>query len=290
VQDPAIPVQRGGRHRKPATPGAGTAAITTGAFALVPFALSSAPAAADEIAPAVSSQTITMAAVQVPAPAMTPVVPAPAAVTPVVPAQATAPAIVPAPAAISVPTVDWGPIMKCESGGNPRAQNSGSTASGLYQFLDSSWKAYGGGKYSARAKDASVAEQTEVANAAFRRSGLTPWKASQHCWGGKVRTGGPATRPASKPKPAAPAIPALPALPNPARILEVSAPAPGAPNQPAVGGDIYQVKPGDSLARIAASRGLSWQSVWEANKGSVARPNLLHPGETLQMPKLPGQL
>jgi hypothetical protein len=79
-------------------------------------------------------------------------------------------------------------IAACESGGNPHAQNAGSTASGLYQFLDSSWRAYGGSKYGPRAKDATAAQQTEIATAAVARSGLTPWVASRHCWGGKVST------------------------------------------------------------------------------------------------------
>lgn len=35
-------------------------------------------------------------------------------------------------------------IVDRESGGNPRAENASSTASGLYQFLDSSWRGFGG--------------------------------------------------------------------------------------------------------------------------------------------------
>lgn len=34
--------------------------------------------------------------------------------------------------------------MMCESGGDIRAQNSSSTASGKWQFLSSSWNGYGG--------------------------------------------------------------------------------------------------------------------------------------------------
>jgi hypothetical protein len=125
------------RHRKPSPMGRNVAALaTTGAFAVVPVALSSAPAFAADSAPA----------------------------------------------------VNWEPIVSCESGGNPHAQNASSTASGLYQFLDSSWAAYGGSKYAGRAKDASAAQQTEIANVAFQRSGLSPWTASRDCWGGKVST------------------------------------------------------------------------------------------------------
>ncbi len=48
-------------------------------------------------------------------------------------------------------------IAKYESGGNPRAQNPSSSASGLYQFIDGTWNNYGG--YS-RAMYAPVSVQT----------------------------------------------------------------------------------------------------------------------------------
>lgn len=48
-------------------------------------------------------------------------------------------------------------IAKYESGGNPRAQNPSSSASGLYQFIDGTWNHYGG--YS-RAMYAPVSVQT----------------------------------------------------------------------------------------------------------------------------------
>lgn len=76
---------------------------------------------------------------------------------------------------------DWGPIIKCESGGDPQAQNSSSTASGLFQFINGTWKAYGGS--TARAKDASVSEQYRVANRAFAAEGYGPWAASNGCHG-----------------------------------------------------------------------------------------------------------
>lgn len=48
-------------------------------------------------------------------------------------------------------------IAKYESGGNPRAENPNSSASGLYQFIDGTWNNYGGYR---RAKDAPVSVQT----------------------------------------------------------------------------------------------------------------------------------
>jgi outer membrane biosynthesis protein TonB len=49
-------------------------------------------------------------------------------------------------------------IAKYESGGNPRAQNPHSSASGLYQFIDGTWNNFGG--YS-RAMYAPVSVQTQ---------------------------------------------------------------------------------------------------------------------------------
>lgn len=170
----------------------------------------------------------------------------------------------PAQAAEAVPTVEWGAIIACESGGNPTAQNASSTASGLYQFLDSSWRAYGGGKYAPRARDATPAQQTEIANAAHARSGLTPWAASKSCWAGKSAPSTKTPARAAPPKRATPAPVVVPA----------STPAPGN----------YTVRPGDTLAGIAAARHVSWQDVYQANRATVgSNPNLIVPGQQLAL-------
>jgi Transglycosylase-like domain len=51
-------------------------------------------------------------------------------------------------------------VLQRESGGSPRAQNPSSTASGLWQFLDSTWAGFGG---YARAMDAPVSVQNDKA-------------------------------------------------------------------------------------------------------------------------------
>ncbi len=216
-----------------------------------------------------------------------------------------------AQAAETAPAAGLDAIAKCESGGNPQAQNAGSTASGLYQFLDSSWRAYGGSKYGPRAKDATPAQQTEIAHAAVARSGLTPWRASQHCWGGKVSTASiNASKPAVAPKPvirpavanAAAPKPVIRPAADPAGSAPVIRPAVETVSAPQATGrhalpeqrtspeasapaGTYTVRPGDNLSRIAKSHGTSWQSLWETNKGSVHSPNTLHPGEELRLPR-----
>lgn len=85
-------------------------------------------------------------------------------------------------------------IIAHESGGNPRAQNPTSSASGLYQFIDGTWRALGGS--TAHAKDASVAEQNAIADryVAQRYGGWEGAKAfwQSHGWydrGGVLPTG-----------------------------------------------------------------------------------------------------
>ena len=49
----------------------------------------------------------------------------------------------------------------------------------------------------------------------------------------------------------------------------------------------YEVQKGDTLSKIAqrvygdASR---WKEIWEANKGQIPNPDLIHPGQQLTMP------
>lgn len=64
-------------------------------------------------------------------------------------------------------------VMMCESRGNPTVHNSRSTASGLWQFLDSTWKSVTGTPGPA----ANYSPDTQTAAAAKLRnsSGWSPW-------------------------------------------------------------------------------------------------------------------
>ncbi|HSX42075.1 MAG TPA: transglycosylase family protein [Candidatus Saccharimonadales bacterium] len=70
-------------------------------------------------------------------------------------------------------------IRYCESRNDYQAQNRRSSASGAYQFLDSTWARFGGYQ---RAKDAPAEIQDQKASQALQLRGTAPWNASRSCW------------------------------------------------------------------------------------------------------------
>lgn len=74
-------------------------------------------------------------------------------------------------------------IARCESNYRPDARSPTSTASGVYQWIASSWVSY-----SARAGHGGksvfdVWANVDTAGHAIATGGPGPWAASQHCWG-----------------------------------------------------------------------------------------------------------
>lgn len=63
-------------------------------------------------------------------------------------------------------------IKQRESGGDYRAQNSVSSASGAYQVIDGTWGGYGGYK---RAGDAPKDVQDKFAQSLYAKHGSAPW-------------------------------------------------------------------------------------------------------------------
>ena len=76
-------------------------------------------------------------------------------------------------------------IRRCESTNNYQAANPSSSARGAYQFLRSSWAAYGhADRYGVpEAHLATNAQQDEAALITWQRDGTRPWNASRSCWG-----------------------------------------------------------------------------------------------------------
>ncbi|WP_407638766.1 transglycosylase family protein [Allokutzneria albata] len=189
-------------------------------------------------------------------------------------AVAAAPFVVTAGTASAAP--NWDALAKCESGGNASI-NTGNGYSGLYQFKQSTWLAYGGGAYAKNAHQATAAQQTEIAARLLAARGPGQWpactkKTGWHNGSGGGGGGAVKSKPVSKvtkkaaPKPAATPAPAA------------------APVQTKNGAD-YTVVAGDTLSKIAAAQNVAggWQAVFERNKDVIKDANLIFVGQQLDL-------
>lgn len=84
-------------------------------------------------------------------------------------------------AAVAPPVLER--IKQCESGGNYRAVNPRSGASGAYQFLDGTWRALPQSRGYRKAMYAPPGRQDRAAQTLYARQGTRPWNASRACWG-----------------------------------------------------------------------------------------------------------
>ncbi len=152
---------------------------------------------------------------------------------------------------------DWSGVAKCESSGNWQI-NTGNGYYGGLQFSSATWLGFGGGQYASRADLASPAQQVEIAERVLDGQGIGAWP---HC--GRYLTGGST----------AAAEPAAPAAPAPAAAAASSSSS----------GGTYTVQPGDTLAKIAAAHGTTWQALHAKNSSTVPNPNAIRVGQQLSL-------
>jgi nucleoid-associated protein YgaU len=153
-------------------------------------------------------------------------------------------------------------IIACESGGRnvDRLEIDGaSTASGYYQFIDGTWKAFGGREFAKRAVDATKEEQDIVFDRAIKANGTKDWEAdpkSESCWRPKVgkRDSGKTSEQSDTGK----------------RRKTTDSPVP----------NDYTVKSGDTLGKLAKRFGGSVEEIARAN--SIGDPNRIYVGQTLR--------
>jgi nucleoid-associated protein YgaU len=176
-----------------------------------------------------------------------------------------APFLAPGQASAEMPDNVRAAIVECESSGNPTAQSASSSASGLYQFITGTWRAFGGAEFAPTAKQASAAEQHIVADRAFAANGTADWEAdprSEACWRPKL---GKHSSGQEAPRHAAPTR------------------APAQHAAPAAAGDEYVVRAGDTLSKIAARHDSSWPELYEANDDILDSPHRIYPGQQLRV-------
>lgn len=172
----------------------------------------------------------------------------------------------------------WDKVAGCESTHNWHI-NTGNGYYGGLQFSQSTWRAFGGTAYAARADLATRDQQIAVAEKVLKGQGPQAWPVcGKHA--GLSRS---AAAPASDRAPApAPQVRSRQAK-APAAVPEAAAPRPGGtPVLP----DPYVVAPGDSLSGIATDQHVEggWQALYERNRATVGNdPNLIFPGQRLTL-------
>ena len=193
----------------------------------------------------------------------------------------------------SAPASTWDSLAQCESGGN-WGINTGNGYAGGLQFSPGTWAAYGG---TGSAANASREQQIAVAERVQAGQGWGAWPA---CAAKLGLTGG-AIAPQSTPKSLAPA-----SVPAPAKVpaKEPSAPRPrpegrrqggrseGGRPAPrhvaavALSGQSYTIQSGDSLSKVAEKLNIAggWQLLADANAATISNPDLVFPGQVLQLP------
>ncbi|MFD9818750.1 transglycosylase family protein [Streptomyces violascens] len=178
----------------------------------------------------------------------------------------------------------WNKVAACESTNNWHI-NTGNGYYGGLQFSQSTWEAYGGRQYAARADLASRDQQIAIAEKVLKGQGPGAWPV---CSGEAGLTRGGAApqlttaskgRTEIKPK-AAPAAPKSPA--PPAKKAEPPSPT-KVPGQR----ESYTVVHGDSLSTIAERERVQggWPKLYAENRTVVgANPDLIRPGQHLTLP------
>ncbi|MEV7602581.1 transglycosylase family protein [Kitasatospora sp. NPDC089797] len=207
----------------------------------------------------------------------------------------------------AAPVSTWDKVAQCESGGN-WAINTGNGFFGGLQFTSSTWAAFGGNAYAARADQATKDQQIAVAEKVLASQGPGAWPvcsvqagltkggaaASVDTSAGAstgASTAKPATKPAAKAtKPAKPAAPAQDQA-QASGDSASAAPATGSADntwaqkrqaQAQAGG--YTVVDGDWLSTIADKHNVQggWQRLYDLNRTTLTEgPDTIYPGQQL---------
>ncbi|QKV96841.1 transglycosylase family protein [Streptomyces sp. NA02950] len=174
----------------------------------------------------------------------------------------------------------WDKVARCESTNNWDI-NTGNGFYGGLQFTQSTWKAYGGTAYAARADLATKDQQIAVAEKVLDGQGPGAWPVCS----GKAGLARGAAAPRSAPE-------ALKASAPKARETQQkqtrrSEPTPTRlPGQAPSGAGRYVVVSGDSLSRIANDHNVrgGWRTLYETNRETIGGdPDLIYPGQKLAL-------
>lgn len=180
----------------------------------------------------------------------------------------------------------WDSLAQCESSGN-WGINSGNGYAGGLQFSPSTWAAYGG---TGSAANASREQQIAVAEKVQAGQGWGAWPSCS----AKLGLSGGAVAPQSAPVAQVPAAAPAPAAKAPVRSTAPQAVAPkaaaAAPARHvaavALSGESYTIESGDTLSKVADKLNIAggWQALADANASIISDPDVVFPGQVLQLP------
>lgn len=153
----------------------------------------------------------------------------------------------------AAPDSDWDRLAQCESGGN-WSINTGNGYYGGLQFSPTTWRAFGG---AGMPHQASRSQQIAVAERTLAAQGWGAWPSCSRRLG-------------------------LNGAAEPQRV-RAAAPAEAPAAAPVASGGNYTVRSGDTLSRIAAANGTTWQQLWAQNDDVLSNPNVLRVGQVLNV-------
>ena len=213
--------------------------------------------------------------------------------------------------ASAAPDSTWDSVAQCESSGN-WSINTGNGYYGGLQFSQSTWNAYGGQEYAARADLATKEQQIAIAEKTLAGQGWGAW-ACAYAGGGE----GPTQRSVSGSSSSSDSASSNSSSSSSSQDSSSSQASRGSRstnndseqssprgsrswNQDA--GDTssasssvtsgsaadgtYTVVSGDTLYKIAAANGVSggWEAVYQANSDIIPNPDLIYPGQVIRIP------
>ncbi|WP_281261596.1 transglycosylase family protein [Geodermatophilus tzadiensis] len=171
------------------------------------------------------------------------------------------------PASAAAPN-DWDAVAQCESSGN-WSINTGNGYYGGLQFSAGTWAAFGGLDYAQRADLATKAQQIAVAERTLDAQGPGAWPTCGKSLDPSAPEAG-AAAPAAAPAPAPAAAP-----------VEREPEAASRADRPA--GESYTVVAGDTLSKIAAAHGTTWEALFDLNEGTLSDPDRIAVGQVLKL-------
>jgi LysM repeat protein len=220
--------------------------------------------------------------------------------------------------ASAAPDSTWDAVAQCESSGN-WSINTGNGYYGGLQFSQSTWNAFGGQEYAARADLATKEQQIAIAEKTLAGQGWGAWAcayagggegATQRSVSGSSSSSDSSSDSSSRSSSDSSSGSSASSSSSDSsssrssrsqndtqessrgshRSWNQDSDSSGSSSSSVTAGSAadgtYTVASGDTLYKIAAANGVSggWEAVYQANSDIIPDPNLIYPGQVLRIP------